>query len=334
VEPVGGSLLEYYPTRLWISAANTEDAPSMELWDGEVATGFKSAAPFGLWWSNSVPGDHLLTMRFRTESGALVSSAPVTVTVWTNQWPEVRMTSPTNDTYLVAPASVTFTATASDADGRVTRVEFFTPGKIASFTNAPYTLTLNNVPAGDYTVFAQATDDRGNLSTSPEVHFTVLPARSPPVLVTLPQDVLAPLGANVALVAGGAGAPPLQYQWQFEGINLAGATSPTLLLFGVGRAQVGVYTALVTNPYGTATASARLTLYSPDLRLTSILALPGNEIELGLEAPVGTTVTVETSDDYRGWSQLDQFINAAAQVTRRYPRDPGRTLEVYRLRMP
>src|SRR5439155_11144073 len=87
----------------------------------------------------------------------------------------------------------------------------------------------------------------------------------PPMVISQPGDRLIPTGTDVILSATGAGGPPLRYQWRFNGLNLAAATSPTLILTNFQFSQAGVYNILVYNGAGSAlgtnfTLTARLGL--------------------------------------------------------------------------
>jgi len=91
-----------------------------------------------------------------------------------NNSPTVSITSPTGGASFTAPATVTLNATATDSDGTVARVEFFSGStKVGEDTSSPYSYTWNNVQAGSYTVTAVATDNAGATATSAAVVFTV-----------------------------------------------------------------------------------------------------------------------------------------------------------------
>lgn len=82
--------------------------------------------------------------------------------------PQVRMTTPQDGlTFLTfggktETGTITLTATASDPDGTVQKVEFFDGNTlIASLDKAPYTTTVENLSAGDHSLRAVATDDEG-----------------------------------------------------------------------------------------------------------------------------------------------------------------------------
>jgi predicted phage tail protein len=74
----------------------------------------------------------------------------------------------------VAPASVPLTATASDPEGQLTRVEFFSgTTRLATDTTAPYSYTWLNVAAGSYSLRAVAYDASGASANSATVTVAV-----------------------------------------------------------------------------------------------------------------------------------------------------------------
>lgn len=88
--------------------------------------------------------------------------------------PTVSITAPANNSTYTAPAGITFTANAADADGTVSKVEFFSGGiSLGSDASAPYSVTWSNVAAGSYSITAVATDNAGATTTSTAVAVTV-----------------------------------------------------------------------------------------------------------------------------------------------------------------
>ncbi len=111
------------------------------------------------------------------------SNIPLTVTAPTppNQPPTTSLSSPTNGTTVTAPATVNLTASATDTDGSVTKVDFYQGTTLlGSDTSSPYNFTWNNVPAGSYNLTAKATDNSGAVTTSTSVAISVTTAPSPP----------------------------------------------------------------------------------------------------------------------------------------------------------
>jgi len=83
-------------------------------------------------------------------AGATTTSAARTITVnpAANQAPTVSLSAPANGATFTAPATITVSATASDPDGTVTKVDFFAGTTlIGTDTTSPYSITWSNVAA-------------------------------------------------------------------------------------------------------------------------------------------------------------------------------------------
>lgn len=114
-------------------------------------------------------------------TGSIIVTAP-------NAPPIVTITNPATGTVLAAPANVTIQASATD-DGSVTNVQFLVGTTL--LTNqpaAPFFAVTNNLPAGNYTLSAIASDNLGvkatntvSLSVVTPVTITInAPARTSP----------------------------------------------------------------------------------------------------------------------------------------------------------
>jgi len=133
----------------------------------------------------------------------LQNTADVTIADGDNQAPVVTVTGPsTGALFPITPTNIVLTATASDPDGSVSRVEFFWQGtnKVGEATSAPYIITWLNTPSGSNALTAVATDNFGKKTTSTPVHL-VLNA-SPDVSLTSPTNgATFAVGANIDLAA-------------------------------------------------------------------------------------------------------------------------------------
>ena len=108
------------------------------------------------------------------------SANPHSYTVGTNctgiigSAPTVNITSPTNNATFTEPSTITINATAADADGTVTKVEFYNGATLlGTKTASPYSFTWMNVPAGNYTISAKATDNSNYTTISTFVKVVV-----------------------------------------------------------------------------------------------------------------------------------------------------------------
>ncbi len=90
--------------------------------------------------------------------------------------PVVSLTSPASGLTLAAPANVVLSAAASDPDGSIASVEFFSGATpLGTVTSSPYSLTVSNLPAGpSYSFTAQAVDNQGASTTSGAITVSVV----------------------------------------------------------------------------------------------------------------------------------------------------------------
>jgi len=155
----------------------------VDFFAGTTLLGTATASPYNFTWNNVAAGSYSLTAVATDNGGATTTSAARTITVNgpPNQAPAVSLTAPANGATFTAPASITVSATASDTDGTIARVDFFAGTTlIGSDTTSPYSITWNNVPAGSYSLTAAATDNGGAGTTSAARTVTVAAPPPPP----------------------------------------------------------------------------------------------------------------------------------------------------------
>ncbi|OON67165.1 glycosyl hydrolase [Hymenobacter sp. CRA2] len=136
---------------------------------------------WGTWATKTITGlslpagEHVLRLTF-TQGGLNVGRLAFTYTGAANTPPTVSLTSPANNASFTAPASITISANAADANGTVSKVEFFQGStKLSEDTSSPYSFTWSSVAAGTYSITARATDNGGATTTSSAVSVTVNP---------------------------------------------------------------------------------------------------------------------------------------------------------------
>ena len=93
------------------------------------------------------------------------------------------ITSPANNLNYAVPASMQLIAAATDSDGTISQVQFYrnttllgTAAKQGNTNN--YLFNWNNVPLGNYSITAIATDSQSISSTSTAINLTVANAVS------------------------------------------------------------------------------------------------------------------------------------------------------------
>jgi regulation of enolase protein 1 (concanavalin A-like superfamily) len=185
----------------------------VDFYAGPTLVGTDSSSPYTYTWSAVPAGSYGMTAVARDNNGATTTSAVRTVTVsatGSNQAPLVSLTAPAAGAVFTAPASVPIAANASDADGSVTRVDFYAGAAvIGSDTTAPYSMSWNNVPAGSYALTAVARDNAAAMTVSGARDIRVDPATLPRTAIFTPSANHATAVDRYFLEIFPAGANPL-----------------------------------------------------------------------------------------------------------------------------
>jgi regulation of enolase protein 1 (concanavalin A-like superfamily) len=116
---------------------------------------------------------------------SVITNVRISGTASSNAPPVVNLSSPTSGATFSAPATINLTATASDPENQLARVEFRSGTTVlATDTTAPFAWTWGNVAAGTYTLTARAYDSAGAVATSAAVTVTVGTTTTAPRLVS------------------------------------------------------------------------------------------------------------------------------------------------------
>jgi hypothetical protein len=133
----------------------------------------------------------------------------------------------------------------------------------------------------------------------------------PPIITAQPTNRTATAGGTASFSVTTRGSPPLNYQWQFGGTNLAGATNTTLTLTDVQASKAGNYAVLVTNAYGSILSSNALLAVVVDHFTWSPIPLPRfakSPFAVSLQA---RNLTNGIFIDYTGIANLDSTNGVA-----------------------
>ncbi|MBF0490603.1 MAG: hypothetical protein HQL15_08325 [Candidatus Omnitrophica bacterium] len=155
------------------ASANNASISKVDFYNGTSLIGTSTSAPYSISWNNVIPGNYNLTAVVTDSTGATGASTAINVIV--NQpAPVVNLTSPINNTGLIAPTDVVLTANASSSFGTISKVEFYADTElIATVTSAPYTYVWSNALIRSYDLTAKAYDNLGQVTTSGKVNISL-----------------------------------------------------------------------------------------------------------------------------------------------------------------
>ena len=170
---------------------NDGTVSKVEFYYGTTKIGEDATAPYSIVWNSVSPGTYSISAKVTDNDGAIANSSSISISVQApNGSPTVSLTGPANNANFISGSNITITATASDADGTVSRVEFFRgTTKLGEDTSSPYSFVWNSVAAGTYAISAKATDNLNLSVTSATVSITVTAPNTPPtVSLTAPAN--------------------------------------------------------------------------------------------------------------------------------------------------
>ena len=222
-------------------------------------------------FTNGMPGVPVKDLEIYYPTGKL-RAATYGLSIWEsnlnsfNQAPSVSITSPTNNSVFAANTNVTIAATANDADGSVTNVEFYNGTTLLGNDNAaPYTFDWLNIAVGSYVLIAKAFDNSGASTTSTSVNITVAVATDAGIsAIATPNGTVntASLTPSVSLKNFGSSALSsatifykvdngTEASFNWTGSLASGATA-TVALGAISAYNLGnhTFTARTSNPNG------------------------------------------------------------------------------------
>ncbi len=143
--------------------------------------------------------------------------------------------------------------------------------------SATATLTLSNVQTADMAGYSVIISNSINSVASSPATLTII---GPPVILLQPASLTVNDGANIQFAVTAVGNPSPAYQWWWNGTNQVGNNSSILTLTGVGRAQDGIYTVMVTNAAGGILSSNVVLLVRAPQQLGAPMLLPNGSLQL------------------------------------------------------
>jgi hypothetical protein len=275
----------------------------VEFFRNGTLLGTATSPPYQFAWSKRRSGTYTVSSKATDTGGHSTSTSRAMTVNGPNVPPTVSLTAPVNGANFTAPATIAMTASANDADGSVTKVEFLQNGTVVGVTNiAPYGMTWSSVAAGSYTLTARATDDRGGVTTSSPVAISVGPANVPPTVgLTTPtngRSFAAP--ATIALAANASDSDGNVTRVDFyQGATLIGSATSAPYIAAWSGVAAGNYTltARAADNRGAVTVSAPVNItVSRNSPPTVSLTAPAANATFYAPATISLAATASDSD--------------------------------------
>ena len=145
-----------------------------------------------------------------------------------NMAPAITLVAPSSGT---PGAAVTLSASATDSDDGIAKVEFFDGTTLlGEDASAPYSFSWTPLTAGPHTLTARATDTRGAMTTSAAATVLIVPpppaldGLPPTVAITAPANLAAGLTGTIALAANATdNVAVASVEFQIDGVAIGSA---------------------------------------------------------------------------------------------------------------
>jgi YD repeat-containing protein len=223
------------------TAADSDGTVSkVEFFEGSNKLGEDLSAPYSFNWTGVSAGTYSVTAKAIDNLGGISMSAAVAITV--NAPPTISITGPTANTVVHSPVSVTITASASDTDGTVAKVEFFQNGTLlGEDTTAPYNYVWTNAPVGTFSLTARATDNRNATTTSGAVTLIVNNPPSVSINAPAPSSTFV-AGSTISITATSSDTDGTISKVEFyQGSTKLGEDAVSPFTFNWANVQLGTY---------------------------------------------------------------------------------------------
>ncbi len=181
----------------------------IEFFVNGASIGIDSTSPYSVSYTPPALGVYNLTATATDNYGSTTTAAavPVRVVAPIGSPPTARIANPVDNGSVAAGNLVNIIADANDADGFITRVEFYLNGVLLSTDQTfPFTASWTPPVPGRYLLVALAFDDKGNVTSTPPTTVNVT-GGLPTVQLTNPAaaGLVVVQGTKVAVSVAAAG---------------------------------------------------------------------------------------------------------------------------------
>ncbi|MFZ6012439.1 MAG: glycosyl hydrolase family 18 protein [Bacteroidota bacterium] len=178
--------------------------------------------------------------------------------------PIVSITAPANGTIVPTGSNVTVNATASDAGGSISKVEFLLDGtKVGEDLSSPYSFIINNIAAGAHSISARAIDNANNTATA-SVNITAGTNSAPTTSIQSPANGASfSTGSNITINASASDSDGTITKVEFfQGSTKLGEDTSSPYSYTWNNVAAGSYSLTVkaTDNGGASTTSAAVNI--------------------------------------------------------------------------
>src|SRR5207249_797392 len=173
------------------------------------------------------------------------------------------------------------------------------------------------LPSADSgSTFAVVVSNTAGTVTSTAATLTVNPAPVAPTITTQPVNQTVAAGQTASFTVAATGTAPLSYQWQKNGVNIAGATASSYTTPVTTTSDSGsTFAVVVSNTAGTVTSSAATLTVNPAPVAPTITTQPVNQTVTAGQTASFTVAATGTAPLSYQWQKNGANIGGATSAS-------------------
>lgn len=192
------------------------------------------------------------------------------------------------------------------------------------------TYTISQARPEDAGAYWVVVSNAGGSATSDRANLVVT---SPPTIESQPLGQRAAAGESATFSVVAAGAPPLRFQWFFNGVHIAGATESRFTIMQVQSRDQGEYSVTVSNDSGSVDSNpAHLEVTGAGGQPTILTPPLAQTVALGSDVTFSVNATGEAPLTYE-WRFNDQVVAGAGLASLTLTNVQMANLGVYSVRV-
>ncbi|MFM2284648.1 MAG: hypothetical protein RLZZ543_145 [Bacteroidota bacterium] len=230
-----------------------------------------------------------------------------------NVLPSISITSPANGDGFITGSTVNIAATASDADGSVTGVEFFVDGvSVGTDNSSPYTASYVGT-IGSHVISAIATDDAGATKTATAVTINVQNNPAPSVSITSPANAASFITGDVVTITANAtdNISVASVEFFVDGVSVGTDVSTPYSATYTSTLGNHSITAVATDNLSASTTSSAVSIVVVN-NIPPTVSLTSPSVGALYTAPAVVTVSANAADSDGSVAQVEFFVNGVS----------------------
>jgi hypothetical protein len=220
--------------------AGSTPISKVEFYADNVKIGEDTSSPYSLSVNNLSIGTHMVYAKAIGQNNASAKSNYFGLNI-TDGTPQVFLQSPMQNYDYNMFEDIVLAATAQDFDGTIQKIEFFANNSlVGESTSSSIRIEWGNLSAGQYRIYAKATDNDGKTAVTPTITINVSDKYEKSFLSPA-KGLMISDGSNFDIQLDTEGVNNIKSISYYNGNTLLNSTSDAPYLYSVNNTTSGIY---------------------------------------------------------------------------------------------